>query len=75
MLDGFDQGKLLCNHARIVSDHGVFVCPILLDAPDARLGATLAESLQPYPLRHQACYTCYQYGTICANASSARRDA
>jgi AdoMet-dependent heme synthase len=73
MMDGFDRGHLICNHSRIVTDRGVYVCPILIEAPDARLGATLAESLGAYPLRHHACYTCYQYGTLCANPSSSAR--
>jgi AdoMet-dependent heme synthase len=75
MMVGFDPGHLLCSHSRMVTDRGVFVCPILIEAPDARLGGTLAESLGPYPLRHHACHTCYQYGTLCANPSSGRRDA
>ena len=75
MMDGFDQGHLVCNHSRIVTDRGIYVCPILIDSPDARLGATLQEGLTGYPLRHQACYTCYQYGAICANASSGQHDA
>ena len=29
----------------------------------------------PYPLRHHACYTCYQYGSICANPSGGAHDA
>jgi sulfatase maturation enzyme AslB (radical SAM superfamily) len=74
MMGGFDQGQLICNHSRTVTDRGVFVCPILIEAPDARLGTTLRESLGAYPLRHHACYTCYQYGSICANPSEARRD-
>jgi MoaA/NifB/PqqE/SkfB family radical SAM enzyme len=75
MLAGFDRSHLICNHSRVVTDRGVFVCPILIEAPDARLGATLEESLRPYPLRHHACYTCYQYGALCSNASSGPRDA
>jgi hypothetical protein len=75
MMAGFDAGQLLCSHARVVTDRGVMVCPILIEAPDARLGATLAESLGPFALRHHACYTCYQHGAICANPSGARRDA
>jgi sulfatase maturation enzyme AslB (radical SAM superfamily) len=74
MMDGFDPNLLICHHSRMVTDRGVFVCPILIEAPDARLGTTLEESLGPYPLRHHACYTCYQYGTICANATSQERD-
>jgi molybdenum cofactor biosynthesis enzyme MoaA len=75
MLLGFDVGTLVCNHSRIVTDRGVFVCPILIEAPDARLGQTLAESLGPYPLRHHACFTCYHYGSLCANPSEGARDA
>jgi sulfatase maturation enzyme AslB (radical SAM superfamily) len=74
MLEGFDQGQLICHHSRIVTDHGVFVCPILIEAPDARLGSTLAEARGPFALRHHACYTCYQYGTLCANPSAGPRD-
>jgi organic radical activating enzyme len=69
MMDGFDPGLLLCSHSRVVTDRGVYVCPILLEAPDARLGEGLADALGPYPLRHHACHTCYQYGAICANPS------
>jgi hypothetical protein len=75
MMPGFDQGQLLCNHSRIVTDRGVFVCPILIEAGDARLGTTLAEALGAYALRHRACHTCYQYGTLCSNPSSGHRDA
>jgi molybdenum cofactor biosynthesis enzyme MoaA len=75
MMDGFDMGQLICNHSRIVTDRGVHVCPILIEAPDARLGDTLAESLGAYPLRHHACYTCYQYGALCANPSASAHDA
>jgi sulfatase maturation enzyme AslB (radical SAM superfamily) len=75
MMEGFDQGQLICHHSRIVTDRGVFVCPILIEAEDARLGGSLAESLGPFALRHQACYTCWQHGSICSNASALKRDA
>src|SRR5262249_47854741 len=74
MMEGFDQGQLLCNRSRMVTDRGVYVCPILIEAPDARLGGTLAESLTAYPLRHHACYTCYQYGMLCANPTGQGHD-
>jgi hypothetical protein len=73
MLEGFDHGQLICHHSRMVTDRGIYVCPILIEAPDARLGDSLADSLGPYPLRHQACFTCYQYGSICSNPSEAAR--
>jgi AdoMet-dependent heme synthase len=75
MMENYDPGRLICSHSRIVSDHGVHVCPILIEASDARLASTLAESLGSYPLRHRACFTCYQYGALCANPSEGRRDA
>jgi hypothetical protein len=74
MMAGFDETNLICNHSRIVTDHGVYVCPILIAAPDARLGGKLSDALTAYPLRHHACYTCYQYGTLCANPSAGGRD-
>ncbi|MGH9675613.1 MAG: radical SAM protein, partial [Candidatus Acidiferrum sp.] len=74
MLVGFDESQLICRHSRIATDRGVCVCPILIEAPDARLGATLAESLVSFPLRHHACFTCYQYGGICANPSGGAHD-
>lgn len=67
MMQGFEAGELICSSARVVTSRGVWVCPILLDAPDARMGATLAESLGPYPLRHEACFTCWLHGAICSN--------
>jgi molybdenum cofactor biosynthesis enzyme MoaA len=70
LMDGFDRSRLICSHSRLVSDRGVHVCPILLEPPDALLGATLRESLRPYALRHHACYTCYQYGALCSNPST-----
>lgn len=70
MMQDYDASQLLCEHSRIVTSRGVYVCPILIDAPDACLGATLADSLRSYPLRHHACTTCYQYGALCANPGS-----
>ncbi|HWB13106.1 MAG TPA: radical SAM protein [Pirellulales bacterium] len=70
MMEGFDASQLICEHSRIVTDRGVYVCPILIDSWQARLGNTLAESFGPYPLRHGACFTCYQHGAICSNPSA-----
>jgi AdoMet-dependent heme synthase len=38
----------------------------LIDAPDAMMGRTLADTLRPFSLRHQACYTCHFEGLRCA---------
>ena len=70
MMADYDASLLVCEHSRVVSDRGVHVCPILIEAPDALLGQTLAESTKSFSLRHGACYTCYQFGAICSNPSS-----
>ena len=67
MMEEFDRDQLLCHHSRVVTNRGVYVCPILLESPDARMGTTIRDSLLPFSLSHGACYTCYQYGAICTN--------
>ncbi len=49
MITGFDTARLICSTARMVTDRDVWVCPILLDAPDARMGGYLPQSLGDYP--------------------------
>lgn len=75
MMDGYDASQLICSHSRIVTDRGVYVCPILIESPDARLADTLADARQPFALRYRACSTCYQYGALCSNPSGGARDA
>jgi MoaA/NifB/PqqE/SkfB family radical SAM enzyme len=60
---GFDH--LQCSACRMVTDQGVWVCPILVNEPSARMGETLADSLGPFELRHQACWTCHAHGVSC----------
>lgn len=74
MMEEYDTSQLICSHSRVVTDKGVYVCPILIDSPDARLGESLNDAQSPYPLHHGACYTCWQYGAICTNPSSSRRE-
>jgi sulfatase maturation enzyme AslB (radical SAM superfamily) len=70
MLVDFDESQLLCHHARIVTDKGVHVCPLLIESPDSLLGPDLQSADRPFETKHGACFTCYQYGAICANPSS-----
>lgn len=56
---------LQCSSCRMVTDLGVWVCPILVNEPAGRMGATLADSLDSYPLAHPACWTCHVYGVSC----------
>lgn len=56
---------LQCSSCRMVTDQGVWVCPILVNEPGGRMGETLADSLDGYPLEHPACWTCHVYGVSC----------
>jgi len=64
---GFDPWILQCSSSRMVTSRGVYVCPILIDSPGARMGATLRETLKPFPLAHGACHTCWATGASCRN--------
>ncbi len=69
MLHGYDLGLLLCSRARLVTARGVQACPILLEAPSARVGDTLHEAVRTEArLAESACFTCWQNGAICSNA-------
>jgi sulfatase maturation enzyme AslB (radical SAM superfamily) len=57
--------RLGCRWGRLATANGVMTCPILLDAPEARLGATLRESLVPIRLAWSACRTCLAEGLSC----------
>jgi len=70
MLEGYDQDQLICSHSRIVTDRGVAVCPILIEAPGAHLGVTLKEASRPFRIGHAVCSTCYRHGAICSNPGS-----
>lgn len=61
-----EADALQCARCRIVCARGVYVCPILIDAPDAMMGQTLEETLRPFTLSHQACWTCHFEGLRCA---------
>lgn len=56
---------LQCSACRMVTDQGVWVCPILVNEPSGRMGETLADSLGSFGLSHPACWTCHVYGVSC----------
>jgi MoaA/NifB/PqqE/SkfB family radical SAM enzyme len=56
---------LQCSSCRMATTKGVYVCPILIDFPGARMGATLAETQRPFPLGYAACFTCHEQGLSC----------
>jgi len=61
--EGWDH--LQCSSCRMVTATGVWVCPILVNEPRARMGSRLADTLTPFPLEHQACWTCHVQGASC----------
>lgn len=60
-----DAAALQCSSCRMVTSRGVYVCPILLDYEEARMGDALAETLRPFPLAYGACHTCWAEGATC----------
>jgi len=69
VLSAVDLRGLQCASARMVTSEGVFACPILIDDPEARMGATLSDSLRPAGLTSPACYTCLMEGLSCSNTT------
>ena len=63
--DKVEPERLQCSSCRMVTSEGVFVCPILIDSPEARMGDRLTDSLRPFSLSHSACYTCHVTGVSC----------
>lgn len=65
--DTLDEGwgHLQCSSCRMVTDQGVWVCPILVNEPRGKMGQTLSDTLEPFPLEHPACWTCHAYGVSC----------
>lgn len=65
MLSPADAEKLQCSSCRMVTSKGVYVCPILIEEPAARMGETLAETQRPFGLDYGACHTCWVDGVTC----------
>jgi len=64
-LSAEETERLQCSSGRMVTSRGVYVCPILIEEPRARMGARLAETLRPVELASSACYTCHESGVTC----------
>lgn len=60
-----EAAVLQCSSCRMVTSKGVYVCPILIEEPQARMGDTLAETLTSFPLDYGACHTCWVDGVTC----------
>lgn len=64
-IDDAGAATLQCSTCRMVTSKGVYVCPILIEEPEARMGDTLAVTLRPFPLKFGACHTCWVDGVTC----------
>ena len=64
-VDEIALDHLQCSSCRMVTDQGAWVCPILVNEPGGRMGERLADTLEPFPLNHPACWTCHVYGVSC----------
>ncbi len=60
------EESLICATSRTATAHGVMTCPILVEAPDARLGDTLGQAARGINLSWPACHTCVVEGLRCA---------
>ena len=60
-----DWSHLQCSSCRMVTDQGVWVCPILVNEPEGRMGKSLSDTLDSFPLEHPACWTCHVHGVSC----------
>lgn len=60
-----DASLLQCSSCRMVTSKGVYVCPILIEEPEAKMGERLDETLRPFPLKFGACHTCWVDGVSC----------
>ncbi len=68
--DALEEGDgawdhLQCSTSRMVTDQGVWVCPILVNEPSGRMGERLEDALGRYRLAQSACWTCHVYGVSC----------
>jgi MoaA/NifB/PqqE/SkfB family radical SAM enzyme len=65
MMTDDDASILQCSSCRMVTSKGVYVCPILIEEPEARMGDRIADTLRPFPLKYGACHTCWVDGVSC----------
>jgi MoaA/NifB/PqqE/SkfB family radical SAM enzyme len=65
MVEQGDVGVLQCSASRMVTSKGVYVCPILIEEQEAKMGETIGETLRPFPLKFSACHTCWVDGVTC----------
>lgn len=70
MMKDIENEHFLCSNARLITDRGIWACPILVLHKEAKLGNSLEEATKSITLGFDACYTCYRFGQLCSNMPS-----
>ena len=65
MVGDNEAETLQCSYCRMVTSKGVYVCPILIEENEARMGDTIEATLKPFQLKFGACHTCWVDGVSC----------
>ncbi|MHA2366921.1 MAG: radical SAM protein [Candidatus Hodarchaeales archaeon] len=64
----YNYTNLQCSKCRLVTENGVWVCPILVNEDKARMGDILDEkAFRPFEMRFMACWTCRMEDMNCTN--------
>ena len=59
--------QLQCSKCRMITEKGVWVCPILVNEEGGKMGDTLEETFKPFGMKYTACWTCRMGGLSCEN--------
>ena len=63
----YDYEQLQCSKCRMVTEKGVWVCPILVNEAGGKMANNLEESFKPFGMKYAACWTCRMSGLSCEN--------
>lgn len=63
----YNYENLQCSKCRMVTEKGIWVCPILVNEEGGKMGESLDETFKPYPMKYTACWTCRMSGLSCEN--------
>lgn len=65
--NNYNFQNLQCSKCRMITEKGVWVCPILVNEPGAKMGNSLEETFKPFAMKYTACWTCRMGGLSCEN--------
>jgi len=65
--NNYDFYNLQCSRCRMVSENGIWVCPILINVDSGFMGRTMEKAVRSFPMTSMACWTCRMDGLSCTN--------